>query len=52
MRLSWPEPVYPYHCTIEQDIDGTCVIVSTECGGTDRLDEKVKRMIFSEKGEI
>ena len=47
-----PEPVYPCHCTIEQEIDGTSVIVSTECGGTERLDEKVKRLISSEKEEI
>ena len=47
-----PEPVYPYHCTVEEQIDGTHVIVSTECGGTERLDEKVKRLISSEKEEI
>ena len=53
--LDWndlPEPVYPYHCTVEEEIDGTHVIVSTECGGTERLDEKVKRLISSEKEEI
>ena len=47
-----PEPVDPCHCTIEQEIDGTCVVVSTECGGTERLEEKVKRLISSEMEEI
>ena len=48
----FPGPEYPFHDTVEREIDGTRVIVSTECGGTERLDEKVMRLISSEQEEI
>ena len=38
----------PFSSTVLQEIGGTLYQVETECGGTERLAHKVKRLIFSE----
>ena len=48
----WDEPRNPFLDTVERKIGNTCYIVKTECGGNEALTNKVKRLIFSEKGQI
>ena len=40
----------PFHTTIERKIGNTWYIVETECDGNEPLADKVKRLIFSDKG--
>ena len=40
----------PFHTTIERKIGNTWYIVETECIGSEPLADKVKRLIFSDKG--
>ena len=46
------EPQNPFSCTVTHKIGNTCYIVETECAGNEPLPNIVKRLIFSEKGEI
>lgn len=48
----WDEPQNPFCGTIERKIGNTWYIVKTECGGNEALTNKVKRLIFSEKGAV
>ena len=41
---------YPFHTTVERKIGNTWYIVETECDGNEPLVNKVKRLIFSDKG--
>lgn len=40
----------PFRTTIERKIGNTWYIVETECVGNEPLADKVKRLIFSDKG--
>ena len=40
----------PFHTTIERKIGNTWYIVETECAGNEPLADKVKRLIFLDKG--
>ena len=40
----------PFHATIERKIGNAWYIVETECDGNEPLADKVKRLIFSDKG--
>ena len=48
---SLPGPDYPFEDTVEREIGGTRFIVRTECGGSERLSEKIARLISSEREE-
>ena len=48
----WDEPQNPFHDMIERKIGNTWYIIETECDGNEALADKVKRLIFSEKGAI
>ena len=48
----WDEPQNPFCDTVERKIGNTWYIVKTECDGNETLTNKVKRLIFSEKGQI
>ena len=39
----------PFHCTVVRQIGNTIYLVETECDWTERLADKVKRLIFSEQ---
>jgi len=39
----------PFHGTIERRIGNTWFTIETECAGTEKLTDKVKRLIFSDK---
>lgn len=39
----------PFHGTIERRIGNTWFTIETECAGTEKLTNKVKRLIFSDK---
>ena len=47
-RLYWLNH-NPFHGTIERRIGNTWFTIETECAGTEKLADKVKRMIFSDK---
>ena len=40
----------PYHCTVERLIGNTWYTIETVCDGNELLTDKVKRLIFSDKG--
>ena len=42
----------PFRTTIERKIGNTWYVIETECAGSEPLADKVKRLIFSEKGAI
>lgn len=46
------EPQNPFSCTVTRKIGNTWYIVEAECDGNETLTNKVKRLIFSEKGSI
>ena len=46
----WDEPQNPFCGVIERKIGNTWYIIKTECDGNETLADKVKRLIFSEKG--
>lgn len=48
----WDEPENPFHDTIKRRIGNTWYIIRTECDGREALTDKVKRLIFSEKGAV
>ena len=48
----WDEPGLPFHTMIERKIGNTWYTIQTECSGTERLTDKVKRLIFSEREVI
>ena len=48
----WDESHNPFSCTVTRKIGNTWYIVETECGGTEPLPDKVRRLIFSEKGAV
>lgn len=39
----------PFRCTIERKIGNTLYLIETECDGKERLTDKVKRLIFSDR---
>lgn len=41
-----------FHKTIERKIGNTWYVIETECDGNEPLADKVKRLIFSDKGVI
>lgn len=43
------EQANPFRCTIERKIGNTWYLIETECDGKERLTDKVKRLIFSDK---
>ena len=46
----YDEPQNPFCDVIEREIGNTWYIIKTECDGNEALTDKVKRLIFSEKG--
>lgn len=42
----------PFRTTIERKIGNTWYVIETECDGNEPLANKVKRLIFSDKGVI
>lgn len=42
----------PFTCRVERKIGDTCYVIDTECNGTERLANKVKRLIFSDKEAV
>lgn len=40
----------PFHTAVERKIGNTWYTIRTECDGREALTDKVKRLIFSEKG--
>ena len=48
----WAKEKSPFNTTIERKIGNTWYLIETVCDGTERLSDKVKRLIFSEKGAI
>ena len=40
----------PFRTTIERKVGNTWYVVETECAGSETLTDKVKRLIFSDKG--
>ena len=46
-----PGPDYPFDDTVEREIGGTRFLIRTECGGAERLSEKIARLISSEREE-
>ena len=42
----------PFHGTIERRIGNTWFTIETECAGTEKLTDKVKRLIFSDKNLV
>ena len=44
------EPQSPFCNVTERKIGNTLYIIETECDGNEALTDKVKRLIFSEKG--
>lgn len=42
----------PFRCTVVRQIGNTIYLVETECDGTERLADKVKRLIFSDTEEV
>lgn len=51
-RKRWETLTSPFRTTIERKIGNTWYIIETECDGNEPLTDKVKRLIFSEKGAI
>lgn len=47
-RLYWLNH-NPFHGTIERRVGNTRFTIETECAGTEKLSDKVKRLIFSDK---
>lgn len=47
-RIYWLDH-NPFHGTIERRIGNTWFTIETECAGTEKLSDKVKRLIFSDK---
>ena len=46
-----PGPEYPFYDTVEREVSGTHFVIHTECGGSERLSEKITRLISSEREE-
>ena len=46
------EPQNPFCDIVERKIGNTWYIIKTVCDGNETLASKVKRLIFSEKGQI
>ena len=42
----------PFTGTVERKIGNTLYVIETECEGTERLSDKIKRLIFSHKEAI
>ena len=51
-RKRWEALTSPFRTTIERKIGNTWYVIETECAGSEPLADKVKRLIFSEKGAI
>lgn len=51
-RKRWEALTSPFRTTIERKIGNTLFVIETECAGSEPLADKVKRLIFSEKGAI
>ena len=49
-RKRWEQS--PFRTTIEKKIGNTWYLIETECAGEERLSDKVKRLIFSDKGVV
>ncbi len=41
-----------FRCTVVRQIGNTIYLVKTECDGTERLADKVKRLLFSDTEEV
>ena len=51
-RKRWETLTSPFRTTVERKIGNTWYVIETECAGSEPLADKVKRLIFSEKGAI
>ena len=51
-RKRWEAAQSSFRTTIERKIGNTWYVIETECAGSEPLADKVKRLIFSEKGAI
>lgn len=49
-RKRWERSLF--RTTIEKKIGNTWYLIETECAGEERLSDKVKRLIFSDKGVV
>ena len=49
-RKRWEQS--PFRTTIEKKIGNTWYLIETECVGEEKLSDKVKRLIFSDKGVV
>ena len=51
-RKRWAAAQSSFRQTIERKIGNTWYVIETECDGNEPLTNKVKRLIFSDKGVI
>ena len=51
-RKHWETAQSSFRKTIERKIGNTWYVIETECDGNEPLADKVKRLIFSDKGVI
>ena len=51
-RKRWETAQSSFRKTIERKIGNTWYVIETECDGNEPLTDKVKRLIFSDKGVI
>ena len=51
-RKRWETVTSPFRTTIERKLGNTWYLIETECAGNEPLTDKVKRLIFSEKGAV
>ena len=51
-RKRWEASQSSFRKTIERKIGNTWYVIETECDGNEPLTDKVKRLIFSDKGVI
>ena len=49
-RKRWEQS--PFRTTIEKKIGNTWYLIEAECVGEEKLSDKVKRLIFSDKGVV
>ena len=52
LQTQWKNKMNPFTGRIERKIGNTWYVIETECAGTELLANKVKRLIFSDKGVI
>ena len=50
LQTQWKNKMNPFTGRIERKIGNTWYVIETECAGTELLANKVKRLIFSDKG--